>query len=72
MVSGITITEFAKRQGVSRAAVYKWLTVCPSVRPTKLAGISLLSPADCRRLIARPKKKMGRPKKVVDNAKPAA
>lgn len=65
MVYGITITEFARRQGVTRAAVYQWLDACPDVRPTKLGGVSLLSPEDCQRLLNRPRKKMGRPRKCL-------
>ena len=68
----ITVTEFAKRQGVSRAAVYKWLEAVPGLRPMRIGGLTLLSDKDCQRILNRPRKKMGRPKKVVDSAEPAA
>jgi len=72
MAERITVTEFARRQGVSRAAVHKWMQALPDLRPLRIGGLVLLSAKDCQRLLARPRKKMGRPKKVVDNAEPAA
>ena len=70
--NALTVTEFARRQGVTRAAVYLWMRDTPGLRPLKVGGLTLLTAADQRRILTRPKKKMGRPKKVVDRSNPAA
>lgn len=72
MIDAITVTEFARRQGVTRAAVYQWMAKTPGLRPTHIGGLTLLTAEDQRRILARPKAKMGRPKKVLDTANPAA
>lgn len=59
----ITVTEFAKRQGVTRAAVWQWIQATPGFTPFRIGGHTLLSPEDCRRLLSRPRKKFGRPRK---------
>lgn len=63
VIDAMTVTEWAKRMGVSRAAVYQWMAQTPNLHPAKLGGLTLLSADDQRRILNRPKKKMGRPKK---------
>lgn len=70
MADLITITEFARRQGVSRQAVHKWLRRVPSVHPLRIGGVALLTARDCAALLGRQRGKVGRPKKVVDTAEP--
>ena len=60
----LTITDFARQQGVTRAAVHQWMQATPGFTPYRVGGIVLLSPADRRRILARPRKPMGRPKKT--------
>jgi hypothetical protein len=64
MDTGITITEFAKRQGVSRARVWQWMNHTPGIAPTRVGGLCLLSAEDQRRILTRPRGKPGRPKKT--------
>ena len=71
-MNAITVPEFAARQGVTRQAVDKWIAATPGLTLRKLGRARILTAADCRRILARPGKKMGRPKKVVDTAQPAA
>lgn len=64
----LTVSEFAARQRVTRAAVHQWIRDI-GLRPHLISGrIMLLTPEDQRALLHRPKKKMGRPKKVLDVA----
>lgn len=61
MVNAVTVAEFARRQGVSRQRVYQWIAETPGFRPEKLANVNVLRPADQRRLLGRPRKRLGRP-----------
>ena len=71
MFDALTVTEFAKRQGVTRAAVHLWIRATPDLHPLKVGGLTLLTPEDQRRILAS-RRKIGRPKKTVDKANPAA
>lgn len=68
MIDALTVTEFARRQGVTRASVYLWIAATPDLRPTKLGGLTLLTAEDQRRILERPRKKLGRPKKALDTS----
>ena len=72
MIDAITVSEFARRQGVTRQAVHFWMAQTPGLQPSRIGGLVLLTAADCRRILARPRKKMGRPKKVVDKRQKVA
>lgn len=72
MIDALTVTEFARRHKVTRAAVYLWMAATPGLRPTKVGGLTLLTAEDQRRILTRPRKKNGRPKKLLDKANPAA
>jgi len=60
---GITVTEFARRQGVTRATVYNWMAQTPNLQPLRIAGLCVLRPADQAKILSRPRKKIGRPRK---------
>lgn len=62
-IDAITVTEFARRQGVSRAAVYQWIAQTPDFRPRRVGDLTLLTAEDCQRILQRPRKKVGRPRK---------
>lgn len=64
MDHGLTVTEFAQRQRVSREIVYRWMRRLPGVG-YRVGGLRLLSPEDQRRILAT-RQKTGRPKKNVD------
>lgn len=71
-MDGLTVTEFAQRQRVSRAAVYLWMAATPDLPVRRIGGLRILTAADQQRILRRPRKKMGRPKKVIDSASSVA
>ena len=61
--SAITAAEWARRLGISRQAVSQWIQHTPDFYPSRLAGGTiLLTEADRQRILARPRKPVGRPK----------
>lgn len=72
MIDALTVTEFARRHGVSRTVVYRWMRKTPNLHPQRVGGLTLLSAQDQRRILGRPRTPGGRPKKPVDKASHAA
>lgn len=62
MTGYVTLAELARREGVTRQAVSLWLKRS-RVTPIRIGGMALLSPADCRRLVAG-RRPNGRPRKT--------
>jgi hypothetical protein len=60
--SGLTVTEFAKQEGVSRALVYVWINQTPDLPVRKIGGVRILTPGDIQCLRRRPRNPLGRPK----------
>lgn len=61
---GVTVTEFARRQKVTRATVYNWMAQTPGLEPLRIAGLCVLRPSDQQKILHRPRKKIGRPRKT--------
>lgn len=64
----LTVTEFARRCGVTRQTMYTWMRQTPGLVAQRVGGVTLLSERDQRRILCRPRAVIGRPKKVLDSA----
>lgn len=62
MSLGITASELARRHGVTRQRVHQWMAHTPGLNPTRYGRTIVLTPAEVRRILARPRGKPGRPK----------
>lgn len=60
----LTVTEFARRCGVTRQTMYTWMRQTPGLVAQRVGGVTLLSERDQRRILSRPRAVIGRPKKV--------
>ena len=63
----LTVTEFARRCGVTRQTMYTWMRQTPGLVAQRVGGVTLLSERDQRRILSRPRAAIGRRKKVFDN-----
>jgi excisionase family DNA binding protein len=59
----MTVKEWAQELGCTRAWVYQMLKQS-GITPTKIGSQWILSPADRALVLARPRKPMGRPKRL--------
>jgi hypothetical protein len=62
----VTATELARRHHVTLQTILNWLAQTPAIHPRRAGRVYLLSETDVQAILGRPRKKMGRPKKVVD------
>ena len=60
----ITPTELARQYSRTLQSILNWMAQTPGLTPRKVGRSYLLPQEDVARILARPRKKMGRPKKT--------